>query len=929
MTRIIFTLLVLCTYSTSQLFAQPYGHRYSPEQANQNITVDINTTIRVSVEWGEGDWTSSNFGYGLTSDGTNWTWVDLPWFENGDGANKRCRADVSIDTPGKYYYAYRIDKGGTISYSFGSADWAQNSTTLAAISTIAVGEFSIADGNWGSGATWNSGVVPDNTKNVGIYHTVSLNQNGDVKSLIINNGAVFNGSSAKVGETLTIADGGSITNNGTFAAGSGKVAFAGAGTVTGSFIFNDVDISGGVDFGSSSTVTGFLSVLPNGFANTNAPTYGASSTLIFATGGSYSIDASTALWVAGGTLGKGVPQNVQLTTTNPLNIFDARDVIGNLSINSGTSVVQGNNIFIVQGNLNNNGNYSFVNDGENALTVKGNFTNDGAFALGALPGADLYIQGNFTDNGTFTDNTRLVLFNGSALQTLNGSSETTFGYFTVAADAQVEAAADKKFNINKELTVSAAKEGKAAGSFTLKSDANGTASMKLPLGSVVSGDINVERFLTGTDWHFLSSPVANQTIVGPENFIDFPSGIGERTVDFYKFNAEDESGEPWVNIKNNDGSQNPSFETSFVDAQGYLVAYAVNPGDNVVKNFTGVPHIGAFAAILKNSPDKEQVWNLIGNPYTSAINWAAGGIVTLGLDQAYYQIYNPQMNGGGGGFEYFKDFTAPSSPGTNGRISSMQGFFVKVDPDVDTKMVQFSQNAMEHNDQAFFKFDFVSENLLNIKIHGEAYYSQTQIFISENGHPGLDENDASMLFSLNSQVSHVYSVDGSEKMVMNAVPFPNEDYSIPLGIKVGNAGTYSITAPDVQQFNSSCTPVLEDSKTGDQVNLRENPSYTFEVTEPGINNSRFVLHMKSTVGIEETGSLASISVSILNNELRIYNLKAGNYQIRVMDIMGRVILQEELNSQNTLSLSPDIKAGAYIVQVSGNNGQWVNKVIVR
>ncbi len=126
---------------------------------------------------------------------------------------------------------------------------------------------------------------------------------------------------------------------------------------------------------ASSTINGTLTLNAGGFGVTNAPTYASGSTLNFATGGLFDINNVTVLWTTGNTLGKGVPANVAVSTTNPLNIYEARDVTGNFTISSDASVVQGNNDFIVQGNLTNNGTYAFESDGTIPLTVKGNFTN--------------------------------------------------------------------------------------------------------------------------------------------------------------------------------------------------------------------------------------------------------------------------------------------------------------------------------------------------------------------------------------------------------------------------------------------------------------------------------------------------------------------------------------------------------------------------
>jgi hypothetical protein len=69
---------------------------------------------------------------GSTTNGSGWTWYELPWFEDGGGSNKRCTNYVAFTTMGKNYWAYRIIKaanGGT-NFLSGSKDWAQSSSPL-------------------------------------------------------------------------------------------------------------------------------------------------------------------------------------------------------------------------------------------------------------------------------------------------------------------------------------------------------------------------------------------------------------------------------------------------------------------------------------------------------------------------------------------------------------------------------------------------------------------------------------------------------------------------------------------------------------------------------------------------------------------------------------------------------------------------------
>lgn len=231
----LFTLLFISLITVSG-FAYPWAHRYAAEQANQNIITDVNVTFTVAVEWGEGDWDAtegSMIGYGLTQDGSGWIWTDLYWFQDGDGSNKRCKNTISIATPGKYYYAYRLKKasnGGT-SYSFGTDSWAENSGTLSPYSTIVVGKVSKADGDWATATNWEGDVAPVSTDNVVILHNISISSSETAGTLLINSGKSL---TVNPGFSLTVS--GNLTNN---AGNNGLIVRSG-----GSLIHYTADIPG-------------------------------------------------------------------------------------------------------------------------------------------------------------------------------------------------------------------------------------------------------------------------------------------------------------------------------------------------------------------------------------------------------------------------------------------------------------------------------------------------------------------------------------------------------------------------------------------------------------------------------------------------------------------------------------------------------------
>ena len=131
--------IFIFTLMAFSLFAYPWGHRYATVQSWADTTICVGNTLTFSVEWGEGDWTHSDLGYGTSQDGTGWTWVDIPWFEDGSGSNKRCKTDVTFNTVGDYYYSYRMEKpAGTYSYQDGNDAWSENSANLSPIHKVTV-----------------------------------------------------------------------------------------------------------------------------------------------------------------------------------------------------------------------------------------------------------------------------------------------------------------------------------------------------------------------------------------------------------------------------------------------------------------------------------------------------------------------------------------------------------------------------------------------------------------------------------------------------------------------------------------------------------------------------------------------------------------------------------------------------------------------
>ena len=280
---------------------------------------------------------------------------------------------------------------------------------------------SIANGNWSNASIWNTGVVPLGGANVTIDNIVTLDTNVTLLSVTVNSGKslTLSGSTPK---TLTLSTGGTITNNGgTITHGNGTVTFAGLGTVTGTVSFYNVNIAGGVNFGSASTINGTLRINGGGYISSNPPTYASGSTLQYYTGGS-SAYGRYLEWNA--TSGAGYPSNVQISNNTTLVLGSnsqqavASQIAGNLIIDSGSKLTLDSTGY----------------DMTAALTILGDITVNGSLTLSNSSGGDIKTYGNisFGSSAVFNANARAIFFLKNGTQTVSNVSGTlTIPYIVI------------------------------------------------------------------------------------------------------------------------------------------------------------------------------------------------------------------------------------------------------------------------------------------------------------------------------------------------------------------------------------------------------------------------------------------------------------------------------------------------------------------
>ena len=467
------------------------------------------------------------------------------------------------------------------------------------------------------------------------------------------------------------------------------------------------------------------------------------------------------------------------------------------------------------------------------------------------------------------------------------------------------------------LTVNSGQVLLINGNLLLQSDLSGTASfIGLNADYTVTGTTTAQRYIAKDNkWHFLSSPVAAQTIIP-----NFAPTTCDQTFDFYKWdaNANISTGQPWINLRATANSYNGSFETEFAIGRGYLVAYSNTYGGNETHEFTGTLNSGDKSiAVVYDANNK---FNLIGNPYPSAIDWNASGYANR---DTYLKDAAPSIwvwNGTIGQYgAYIKDAALGTNDVSN-VIAPNQAFFVEAQASGNFTIPNAAR--VHPGTQNFLKSTPV--DLLKLKVTSTANTYSDEIIVNFNSNATANQGAAKWI-SMIAQAPSLYSVKNSKNFSINTLTAINADLIVPVGFKAGVNGNYSIKASELASFSNLSNLILKDLQTGITQNLLQNPVYNF-ASSTADNANRFQLIFNSTSGINNLTNNSSV-IYYADNQIQIQS----NNQIERLEIynaIGQLVYQSNTKS-NQLSVNvSDFTRGTYIVRLIANQKIQTQKLII-
>tara|TARA_R110002073_G_scaffold139232_2_gene289351 strand:- start:125075 stop:128854 length:3780 start_codon:yes stop_codon:yes gene_type:complete len=386
--------------------------------------------------------------------------------------------------------------------------------------------------------------------------------------------------------------------------------------------------------------------------------------------------------------------------------------------------------------------------------------------------------------------------------------------------------------------------------------------------------------------------------------------------------------------------------------RGYIAEASTGTpdGGQHIVTFTGTPNNGLVSETVGffNDSDTETDFNLIGNPYPSAIDIDEfilldpenEEINNLAFDGTIYLwTHSTQISNGTTGDFVDTDYasynlsggtaSANGGPAPTQYIGSGQGFMVRT---YSNGTLNFTNNMrVQGLNTQFFKAAKVVEERdrlwLNITSEQGAF---NQILVGffdkatdgeDRGYDGLSNNAASLV--------SFYSTIGSSKYGIQGLGAFDQSKQVTLGFDTQIARTFKIAIDNIEGVLKDEDVYLVDNVLNNVHDLKQG-AYDFEVTEAGSYADRFTLQFnKTTLGVDDVALNNSF---VVINEENAFRLKSNSVitNIKIYDITGRLLIDQSPNENEfTVQTRSITKGTVLILNATLEGGAEVSKKAIK
>ena len=353
--------------------------------------------------------------------------------------------------------------------------------------------------------------------------------------------------------------------------------------------------------------------------------------------------------------------------------------------------------------------------------------------------------------------------------------------------------------------------------------------------------------------------------------------------------------------------------TSFLTGKGYFAAYASDTN----KQFRGMLNKDDVLVNLSFTSNGSKGYNLLGNPYPSAIRWNNDGsnywnltnVETIAkiwceCNQTYSQVFN------------------------NDIIPSNQGFFVKAISQVNGFVIPKASRL--HDNHIYYKSKSLEDMLVfNVTNYQNECKVSNYILFNPSATFAYDLLYESTELQGSSIAPRLYSkLSTGEKLSVNALPIITSNKVVDFGFVAGVNGIYTIKL-DNNNVSNFVSIILKDLKTDSIQDLLIKPNFIFyaNITD---NSDRFklFLNVTSTVGIDYFNK-GEVKV-LINDKIITVNSTEKIKNINIFSTNGQEIYNVNINNLKYFNFNLDnIVTGIYFVRIITEKNIYTRKIVLK
>ncbi|MFT5183457.1 MAG: PKD repeat protein [Flavobacteriales bacterium] len=473
----------------------------------------------------------------------------------------------------------------------------------------------------------------------------------------------------------------------------------------------------------------------------------------------------------------------------------------------------------------------------------------------------LKVKGNIVNNGVLDVDAGKIVMNGDKTQYIKGTITPTFYQLKMNTTDSIRLLTDVEF-----LGPLLAQKGTFdfnGNDVVLVSDADNTGSIgEIKNNAEIVGDtITIHRYFPAASgsWRMLSTPIIDATF---EQWNDDIPTTGFAGSDYPTYPS---ASDPWSNIKYYDetltAGQAAYLDSGFNsvadisdtigNARGYFVYFVPSPTTiDVTGTWRKYDQDYTLDFSESNSDPFNDGWNLVANPYPSAIDWDdAVGWSRTDLNEAVY-AFDP-ING-----QYSSYVNGVSIGSLNGIIASTQAFWVKSESGSPSMTLKESSKVNSTGVHMRTE-DMNTQTVIRLKLQGGDKYDETVIGFHSLAQAGFDpEYDAYKFYAPSATLPNLASVaeateDADNEMGINMIQAPEADVTIDLIVKKGQYTDMVLSNVMIDTYDANICLVLEDKELETFVPFGEGESYPFAMGEESVEE-RFALHVSAPLNGEGT-----------------------------------------------------------------------------